>query len=180
VILLHFVASEQETTRLPVRSALFKQRIGGLLVRWVTTSEYPLLYVFALVFCCILSVRSGAHEKNNIDSGGSQLVVEGPKFFLLLTEPSKIRLESWNSTETLISETWVYCLMEISSASTLCFAMRHLRALGKEALLLVCSLLYYLSWRTKSPPKAHRLLIYIPCSSILQEGSWCLDQTPAS
>jgi hypothetical protein len=35
----------QETTRLPVRSALFKQRTGGLVVRWVTTSEYPLLYV---------------------------------------------------------------------------------------------------------------------------------------
>ena len=35
-------------TRLPVRSAIFKQRIGGLVVRWVTTSEYPLLYVFAI------------------------------------------------------------------------------------------------------------------------------------
>jgi hypothetical protein len=35
-------------TRLPVRSALFKQRTGGLVVRWVTTSEYPLLYVFAI------------------------------------------------------------------------------------------------------------------------------------
>ncbi|KAF2624869.1 hypothetical protein BU25DRAFT_474344 [Macroventuria anomochaeta] len=32
--------------RLPVRSALFKQCTGGLVVRWVTTSEYPLLYVF--------------------------------------------------------------------------------------------------------------------------------------
>ena len=50
-------------TRLPVRSALFKQRTGGLVVRWVTTSEYPLLYVFAgflqypliemkLIVCC--------------------------------------------------------------------------------------------------------------------------------
>jgi hypothetical protein len=37
-------------TRLPVRSALFKQRTGGLVVRWVTTSEYPLLYVFAPFF----------------------------------------------------------------------------------------------------------------------------------
>jgi hypothetical protein len=37
-------------TRLPVRSALFKQRTGGLVVRWVTTSEYPLLYVFVFVF----------------------------------------------------------------------------------------------------------------------------------
>jgi hypothetical protein len=44
------VAIERETTRLPVRSALFKQRTGGLVVRWVTTSEYPLLYVFAILF----------------------------------------------------------------------------------------------------------------------------------
>ena len=36
-------------TRLPVRSALFKQRTGGLVVRWVTTSEYPLLYVFVFL-----------------------------------------------------------------------------------------------------------------------------------
>jgi hypothetical protein len=44
-----FVVIEQVTTRLPVRSALFKQRTGGLVVRWVTTSEYPLLYVFAIL-----------------------------------------------------------------------------------------------------------------------------------
>jgi hypothetical protein len=31
---------------LPVRSAVLKQCTGGLVVRWVTTSEYPLLYVF--------------------------------------------------------------------------------------------------------------------------------------
>ncbi len=37
-------------TRLGVRSALFKQRTGGLVVRWVTTSEYPLLYVFEIFF----------------------------------------------------------------------------------------------------------------------------------
>jgi hypothetical protein len=35
--------------RLPVRSALFKQDTGGLEVRWVTTSESPLLYVFVFV-----------------------------------------------------------------------------------------------------------------------------------
>jgi hypothetical protein len=38
-------------TRLPVRSALFKQRTGGLVVRWVTTGESPLLYVFWILFC---------------------------------------------------------------------------------------------------------------------------------
>jgi hypothetical protein len=41
-------------TRLPVRSALFKQRTGGLVVRWVTTSEYPLLYVFAILLSTIV------------------------------------------------------------------------------------------------------------------------------
>jgi hypothetical protein len=32
---------------LPVRSADIKHCTGGLVVRWVTTSESPLLYVFA-------------------------------------------------------------------------------------------------------------------------------------
>ncbi|KAH8635920.1 hypothetical protein IG631_07754 [Alternaria alternata] len=36
--------------RLPVRSAIYKQCTGGLVVRWVTTSESPLLYVFAFCF----------------------------------------------------------------------------------------------------------------------------------
>jgi hypothetical protein len=31
---------------LPVRSAVLKQFTGGLVVRWVTTGESPLLYVF--------------------------------------------------------------------------------------------------------------------------------------
>ena len=35
---------------LPVRSAVLKHGTGGLVVRWVTTSEYPLLYVFAFLF----------------------------------------------------------------------------------------------------------------------------------
>lgn len=38
----------QKTIRLPVRSALSRQRCGELVVRWVTTSEYPLFYVFCL------------------------------------------------------------------------------------------------------------------------------------
>ena len=33
-------------SRRPVRSAIFKQRTGGLVVRWETTSEYLLSYVF--------------------------------------------------------------------------------------------------------------------------------------
>jgi hypothetical protein len=35
-------------TRLPVRSAIYKQCTGGLVVAWVTSSEYPLLYVFCI------------------------------------------------------------------------------------------------------------------------------------
>ncbi|KAH8650867.1 hypothetical protein BGZ60DRAFT_550084 [Tricladium varicosporioides] len=34
----------------PVRSAIHKPQIGGLVVGWVTTSEYPLLYVFFFFF----------------------------------------------------------------------------------------------------------------------------------
>jgi hypothetical protein len=34
---------------LPVRSADIKHDTGGLVVRWVTTSEYLLLYVFAFL-----------------------------------------------------------------------------------------------------------------------------------
>jgi hypothetical protein len=53
-------------TRLPVRSALFKQDTGGLVVRWVTTSESPLLYVFVCEADFLLlwgqkSVRSMHH-----------------------------------------------------------------------------------------------------------------------
>jgi hypothetical protein len=38
----------------PVRSAIHKPQIGRLVVGWVTTSEYLLLYVFA--FACIIAV----------------------------------------------------------------------------------------------------------------------------
>ena len=53
-------------TRLPVRSALFKQRTGGLVVRWVTTSEYPLLYVFA--FLLLRSVNSYCSQSDGESS----------------------------------------------------------------------------------------------------------------
>ena len=38
---------------LPVRSAVPKHCTGGLVVRWVTTSEYPLLYVFVFLLSCL-------------------------------------------------------------------------------------------------------------------------------
>ncbi|EMD62637.1 hypothetical protein COCSADRAFT_222761 [Bipolaris sorokiniana ND90Pr] len=34
----------------PVRSSLVKQLTGGLVVRWVTTSESPLSYVFGVLY----------------------------------------------------------------------------------------------------------------------------------
>ncbi|KAH6078900.1 hypothetical protein HBI65_221580 [Parastagonospora nodorum] len=46
-------------TRLPVRSAIFKQRTGGLVVRWVTTGESPLLYVFVFFFASNQWTRYG-------------------------------------------------------------------------------------------------------------------------
>ena len=51
MIKLHFVQNDTYDhrtlkIRLPVRSAIYKQCTGGLVVRWVTTSESPLLYVF--------------------------------------------------------------------------------------------------------------------------------------
>ena len=36
--------------RLPVRSAIYKHCTGGLVPRWVTTRESPLLYVFRKIF----------------------------------------------------------------------------------------------------------------------------------
>jgi hypothetical protein len=58
-------------TRLPVRSALFKQHTGGLVVRWVTTSEYPLLNVFIFrIIDCVPYGNSVLRE----DSRGSKLL----------------------------------------------------------------------------------------------------------
>jgi hypothetical protein len=51
--LRNFVIVAREKTRLPVRLALFKQDTGGLVVRWVTTSESPLLYVFVSLFAVV-------------------------------------------------------------------------------------------------------------------------------
>jgi hypothetical protein len=39
-----------QKTRNPVRSSIFKLITGGLVVRWVTTGESPLSYVFVSFF----------------------------------------------------------------------------------------------------------------------------------
>ena len=45
----------------PVRSAIHKLQIGRLVVGWVTTSEYLLLYVFVF-FCFILFIFVALHS----------------------------------------------------------------------------------------------------------------------
>jgi hypothetical protein len=51
--------------RLPVRSALYKQCTGGLVVRWVTTSESPLLYVLILFLLSCVSRGACLHKARN-------------------------------------------------------------------------------------------------------------------
>jgi hypothetical protein len=53
-------------TRLPVRSALFKHDTGGLVVKWVTISESLLLYVYASLSFCPLSVNSGLSHMHQV------------------------------------------------------------------------------------------------------------------
>jgi hypothetical protein len=47
-----------ERTGHPVRSAIHKLQIGGLVVGSVTTSEYPLLYVFAFLLFCLKRLQA--------------------------------------------------------------------------------------------------------------------------
>jgi hypothetical protein len=56
VTLRAFKASNLEIAMLPVRSAIFKQDTGELVVRWVTTGEYPLLYVFTSFCRCLNAI----------------------------------------------------------------------------------------------------------------------------
>ena len=49
----------------PVRSAIHKPQIGRLVVGWVTTSEYLLLYVFAIfVFAPVAEIFGGGWEQS--------------------------------------------------------------------------------------------------------------------
>ena len=51
-------------TELPVRSAVLKHGTGGLVVRWVTTSEYLLLYVF--VFLLDMEAQGGVKRVKDV------------------------------------------------------------------------------------------------------------------
>jgi hypothetical protein len=77
-------------TRLPVRSALFKQRTGGLVVRWVTTSEYPLLYVFVFLLAGSAELFEGPGRKEEmclIVEWRRRRVAQGPTSFLTCPPP---------------------------------------------------------------------------------------------
>jgi hypothetical protein len=77
------VAVARVKARLPVRSALFKQDTGGLVVRWVTTSEAPLLYVFVnLLF--LLVEWSGAGRYGSVCGFGPTLTDLATSFYLPL------------------------------------------------------------------------------------------------
>ena len=55
-------------TQVAVRSAIYKQCTGGLVVRWVTTSESPLLYVFDyLFFCVVVGMRDSGVRLSGYD-----------------------------------------------------------------------------------------------------------------
>ncbi|KAF2176281.1 hypothetical protein K469DRAFT_607773, partial [Zopfia rhizophila CBS 207.26] len=56
----------------PVRSPLNKPLTGGLVVRWVTTSEYPLLYVFCLSF--LFQVTNYMYRVMSPANGGKSMM----------------------------------------------------------------------------------------------------------
>jgi hypothetical protein len=99
-------------TRLPVRSALFKQRTGGLVVRWVTTGESPLLNVF---FEYLFAVESVCYHRcaylswvilgsNNTlwtpTARVSRCFYETPFTIFLLVEQEKLAYERISCTDT--------------------------------------------------------------------------------
>jgi hypothetical protein len=49
-----------------VRSALFKQCTGALVVTWVTTSEYPLLYAFLHFFLPLQVINASAFARTRL------------------------------------------------------------------------------------------------------------------
>jgi hypothetical protein len=55
----------------PVRSPIVKQVRAGLVVRSVTTSEYPVLYVF----CCALLSRKWVYVNGGVSNGDWNLTL---------------------------------------------------------------------------------------------------------
>ncbi|KAH6642462.1 hypothetical protein C7974DRAFT_102913 [Boeremia exigua] len=68
-------------TRLPVRSARFKQSTGGLVLRWVTTGESPLLYVTNL-FLQLLA--QPCEDKNGIIGYSTAMTLKPAKRYQYL------------------------------------------------------------------------------------------------
>jgi hypothetical protein len=63
-----------ERTGHPVRSAIHKLQIGGLVVGSVTTSEYPLLYVFYVLNLAFLRLRAFAQLMSSFYLVSKQLI----------------------------------------------------------------------------------------------------------
>ncbi|KAF2636387.1 hypothetical protein P280DRAFT_409808, partial [Massarina eburnea CBS 473.64] len=57
------------STELPVRSAVLKHDTGGLVVRWVTTGEYLLLYVFAVFADFFFLCRKESNYRGKVEKG---------------------------------------------------------------------------------------------------------------
>ncbi|KAH8706977.1 hypothetical protein GQ44DRAFT_818229, partial [Phaeosphaeriaceae sp. PMI808] len=87
-------------TGLPVRSALLKQRTGGLVVRWVTTGESPLLYVFAFLLLVGLNVKVCCQPRTRVKavvpSRSLRMAVDGSVFVRLLGD-SILKRETRNT-----------------------------------------------------------------------------------
>jgi hypothetical protein len=58
----------------PVCSPIFKHQRGGLVLRWVTTGESPLLYVFEVCFCSGLDTP--AAFRANVPNRNGQLPMQ--------------------------------------------------------------------------------------------------------
>ena len=93
--------------RLPVRSAIYKHDTGGLVVRWVTTSESPLLYVFAFFLPFFLVVDTA-------------VVAEMPRIFAA-TSPHMLPevLNTGSPLSESISQLHVFWRWPISKAHVL-------------------------------------------------------------
>jgi hypothetical protein len=65
------------TILLPVRSAYIKQDTGGLVVRWVTTGESPLLYVLGIFLEEFLGYQETSKSEHKHSDDGT-LVADEP------------------------------------------------------------------------------------------------------
>ena len=78
----------------PVRSAIHKPQIGRLVVGWVTTSEYLLLYVFILFFRRF-AVPSSPTQFFEVLGQGMKVCFRLPVFFAYFHKNNTLFSECW-------------------------------------------------------------------------------------